>query len=145
MNDPGMRLYTPEMLALAVRLAEYPLEDSLLLRGTARSPACGSHVEIGLALAPSGLIERIGLRAQACAVGQAACSIFVHAARGLAAPDIRRAEGSIGHWLREGGDLPNWPGMAAIQRAQSFPGRHGAILLPWKAAIDALSKHGNCG
>lgn len=141
MNEPGLRLYTPEMLTLALRLAEYPLEDDLPLLGTARSATCGSHIAIGLSLTSDGKIERIGLRAQACAVGQAACSIFAHAARGLSVQDIGRSEKSVEIWLRDGGDLPDWPDMASIARAWAFPARHGAILLPWKAAMDALSNH----
>jgi hypothetical protein len=35
--------------------------------------------------------------------------------------------------------MPDWPGLAAIAPAREFPGRHGAIMLPWTAARDALS------
>jgi len=35
--------------------------------------------------------------------------------------------------------LPDWPGLDAIEAARAFPGRHGAMLLPWQAALAALS------
>jgi NifU-like protein involved in Fe-S cluster formation len=143
MNASDSRLYTPEMLTLALRLAEYPLTLDLPLTGSARSATCGSQVEIGLALAPDGTIQRCGLRAQACAVGQSACAIFADAARGRHLQDLLQAESELESWLAGNAPLPDWPGLSAIARAQAFPGRHGAILLPWKAAIRALCKQDN--
>jgi hypothetical protein len=35
--------------------------------------------------------------------------------------------------------LPDWPGVEAIAAARDYPARHGAIMLPWTAARDALS------
>jgi len=41
-------------------------------------------------------------------------------------------------WLGGAGQMPDWPGLAAIAAARDYPARHGAILLPWRAALDAL-------
>ena len=131
-------LYSPEVLALATALARWPLGDDLPLRGAARSPACGSRIELGLALDTDGRIERIGLRAQACAVGQASAAIFAAAASGRDRTELSTALAEIEAWLRGEGELPDWPGLGAIAAAQAYPGRHGAILLPWKAALEAL-------
>lgn len=131
-------LYTPEVLALATALARYPLGDDLPLRGAARSPACGSRIELGLACDAQGRIERIGLRAQACAVGQASAAIFAAGAHGQDRASLAAALSAIEAWLRGDGALPDWPGLAAIAAARAYPGRHGAILLPWKAALEAL-------
>ncbi|MFA7595262.1 MAG: iron-sulfur cluster assembly scaffold protein [Novosphingobium sp.] len=143
MSDPAARLYTPEMLALALRLAEYPLLPDLPLTGFARSPMCGSRIEMALSLGQDGKIENRGLRVQACAVGQAACTIFADAAPGLGLPDLLRTQSDLESWLAGDAPLPDWPGLAAIESAQAFRGRHGAILLPWKAAIHALCKQDN--
>jgi len=133
------RLYTPELLALAVSLADHPLEPELSLRGSARSRSCGSTLEAGLILDPQGRVERFGMRVRACAVGQAAAALFAEGVRGRSAEDIAAAQAAIAAWLAEGGDLPDWPGIAALSEARGFPGRHGAIMLPWTAALDALS------
>jgi NifU-like protein involved in Fe-S cluster formation len=133
------RLYTPELLGLAVSLAGYPLDDTLPHRGSARSRSCGSTLEAGLALDETGRIERLGLRVRACAVGQAAAALFAQAAMGQAQADLQRAHDALARWLGEGGDLPDWPGIAVLQEARGYPGRHGAIMLPWSAALDALS------
>ncbi|MBA4161860.1 MAG: Fe-S cluster protein [Novosphingobium sp.] len=125
------------MLALATSLARFPLDDALPLRGSARSPTCGSTIKLGLALDSHGAIERIGLRAHACAIGQAAAAIFAESAAGRDAMALRTVEAAIGVWLA-GGALPDWPNFAAIAAARAYPARHGAILLPWKAALAAL-------
>ncbi len=133
------RLYTPELLALTLRLAAYPWDESLPLMGDARSKSCGSTLTMGLALDAAGRIERIGLRARACAVGQASAAIFADAAKGKTQGDIRQAHEDMLRWLAGEGALPDWPGISAIEPAHSFPGRHGAMLLPWQAALAALS------
>jgi NifU-like protein involved in Fe-S cluster formation len=130
-------LYTPEILALATDLARYGLDDELPLRGSARSPSCGSSLDMGLTLDPEGRIARIGLRSHACAIGQAAAAIFAAAAAGRNRAEIADAEARLEAWLA-GGDPPDWPGLALLAPAQAYPGRHGAVMLPWRAALAAL-------
>jgi hypothetical protein len=36
--------------------------------------------------------------------------------------------------------MPDWPGIALLRRARDYPGRHGAILLAWDAALAALAE-----
>lgn len=137
-------LYTPEVLARAVELCAYPLGDDLPLRGSARSQSCGSSLELGLAVDGSGRIERLGLRSHACAIGQAAAAIFAAAAPGRDRAGIATTERAVSAWLN-GGELPDWPGLEQLARARDYPGRHGALLLPWRAALDALSTTGSQG
>ncbi|HEX4847480.1 MAG TPA: iron-sulfur cluster assembly scaffold protein [Novosphingobium sp.] len=132
-------LYTPEVLALATGLAGYPLSDGLALRGSARAPLCGSTIAIGLALDADERIAGLGIKAHACAIGQAAAGIFAAAARGQDRAGIAKALAEVELWLTdEGAGLPDWPGLSAIAAARAYPARHGAILLPWKAALSAL-------
>jgi NifU-like protein involved in Fe-S cluster formation len=133
------KLYTPELLALAVSLAEYPADPTLPLHGQARSKTCGSTLAADVAVDDEGRIERLGLRVRACAVGQASAAIFARAAPGRSLPDIEAARAALIAWLAGTGNLPDWPGLAAIAPAREFPARHGAIMLPWTAARDALS------
>jgi hypothetical protein len=52
---------------------------------------------------------------------------------------LTRALAGIEAWLSTAdAPLPDWPGLSAIAAARSYPARHGAILLPWKAAMAAL-------
>lgn len=134
------KLYTPGILALAVELANYPLNPDLPLTGEARSRTCGSALKLGLDLDPDGRVKHVGVQATACAIGQAAAALF---ARGV----IGRNEAGIGEeglaleeWLAGEGAPPEWPGIGILEQARDYPARHGAILLPWKAAQAALGK-----
>lgn len=131
-------LYTPEILALATGLAAWPLRDDLPLRGEARSPTCGSAIAIGLKLDPDGAIAEFGLRAHACAIGQASAAVFAQSAVGRDRAKLARAADELAGWLAGTGPEPDWPGIAVIAPARSYPARHGAILLAWRAALAAL-------
>lgn len=134
------RLYTPEVLSLAVELARYPLTPDLPVTGEARSRTCGSTLRLGLALDDAHRVARVGMQATACAVGQAAAALFARGAPGLAPADLERHLDNLERWLADEGSPPDWPGIEIIARAQAYPARHGAILLPWKAAQAALGK-----
>lgn len=133
-----MKLYTPEVLSLATQLARWPHDPEMPMQGRARSPSCGSVLTTSLALDDAGAIEAIGLSAQACAIGQASAAIFAEAAQGQGKADLQTALAAIEAWLKGEGPLPDWPGLSAIAAAKDYPARHGAVLLPWKSALDAL-------
>ena len=48
------KLYTPELLGLAVALADYPADPALPLHGEARSKSCGSTLAADIALGATG-------------------------------------------------------------------------------------------
>lgn len=133
------RLYTPDMLAAAVELANYPPIENAPLRGEARSQTCGSTLAMDVVLDASGALERVGMLVRACAVGQAAASVFARHAVGRHPDDVRLAHDCLSGWLEEQGPAPHWPDIGLIAPARDYRGRHGAMLLPWKAALTALS------
>ena len=136
---PRPVLYSPEILAAAVGLAAFPFDSALPLHGEARSRSCGSALRVALSLDQHGRIARIGCRAQACAVGQAAAQIFASAARGRTADGIAATRSDLALWLTGAGPAPDWPGIALLDPARDYPARHGAILLAWDAALAALA------
>jgi NifU-like protein involved in Fe-S cluster formation len=134
----AQRLYTPELLALAVDLAKWPPLESGR-RGEARSPTCGSTLSLDLDIDAAGHVERLGMRVRACAVGQAAAAIFAREAVGRDQAELAGALSQLEDWLAHKGEVPDWPGIAPLVPARAYPARHGAILLPWKAALAGLS------
>lgn len=132
-------LYTPEVLGLATGLAAYRLDDTLSLRADARSRSCGSSLTLGLELDADRRITRVGLRSQACAIGQASAAIFAQGAQGRSAEEVVATAHAVEHWLAGEGAQPDWPGLALITAARDYPGRHGALMLPWTAALQLLS------
>ena len=141
----GSKLYTADVLALAVSLSGYPIGANLPFRGEARSRACGSTLELGLALDEDLRIARVGMAVKACAIGQAAAALFAASAAGRTAGEIDQSVAAIEAWLGGDGPDPDWPGFAVLAGAQAYPARHGAILLPWKAAQAALGKPHDAG
>ncbi len=139
------RLYTPELLGWTMKLAEYRQVDGLPLTGEARSKSCGSTLAINLEVDPAGNIGPMGMRVSACAVGQASAAIFAASAPGRSPEDIEASLAAMEAWLAGSGDMPDWPDLQVIAPARDYPARHGAMLLPWKAALDALSKAETAG
>lgn len=135
----GHRLYTPDVLAAAVSLAQFPLTAEFTMRGEARSKTCGSRIELGLVLDADDRVARIGLAARACAIGQASAAIFAQGATGRSADELASAHAAMIAWLAEGGPAPAWPGIELVAPAVAFPARHGAMILPWVAAREALA------
>ena len=135
----AQKLYTPQLLGLAVELAQHPLVETLPLQGEGRSQACGSTLALALALDADERIERLGMRVRACAVGQAAAAIFARHAAGRDEADLRAMVSALRAWLDGADEMPEWPDLDLLAPARTYPGRHGAIMLPWQAAIDALS------
>ncbi|EGD58634.1 hypothetical protein Y88_0691 [Novosphingobium nitrogenifigens DSM 19370] len=126
------------MLAAATGLAAFPWDDALPLKGEARSRTCGSTLAIGLELDGQGAITRLGVRAHACAIGQAAACAFARGATGATLADLCRTRDALEQWLDGEGGLPEWPGLDVIAPARDYPSRHGAIVLAWDAALAAL-------
>lgn len=139
------RLYTPELLALAVELGRFPYNPGGDATGFARSKSCGSTLSLSMEINRNGEIGGIGLKVQACAVGQAAAAIFAEAAEGKRPHDFAETAGQLSQWLAGEGARPDWPGISVLDAARAYPGRHGAIMLPWRAALDALSKRNSNG
>ncbi|WP_128892611.1 iron-sulfur cluster assembly scaffold protein [Erythrobacter sp. HKB08] len=133
------KLYTPTILALAVELANYPNASDLELKGEARSKSCGSTVDVGIGPGPDRKISEIGISVKACAIGQAAAAIFAAAAKGKSLDELKDEQRQLEGWLRSGGATPRIKRIELLEHAREYPARHDAILLPWKAAIAALS------
>lgn len=130
-------LYSPELLALAVELADNPYDADAPLQGQSHSRSCGSSILLSLDPA-----SKLGLRVTACAVGQASAAIFARHFSTRPRDRLSATLDQIERWLGAEGELPDWPDMQILEPARAYPGRHGAILLPWRAALDALSKGG---
>lgn len=137
-RPPG-GLYTPAILGAAASLAAYPFDPGHPFSGQARSRSCGSTMRLSLALDPGRRIVQVGVLPQACAVGQAAASLFVAHAIGRSRGDIAAAREALARWLAGEGSEPDWPGISLLAPAREFPARHPAILLAWDAALAAMT------
>ena len=138
-------LYTPELLTLAVELADHPLDPARSHRAQARSRICGGSLELDANLDRKGAIAAVGLRAHSCAVGQAAAALFARSAVGRTRASLIASREALEIWLSSSDRAPDWPDIEHLAAAIGHPGRHGAIVLAWTAAIEALSNPGTAG
>lgn len=132
------KLYSPQVLALAVELTRWPAQPELPLQGEARSPTCGSTIATDLALDDRGAIARLGMRVRACAIGQAAAALFARNADGKTQEQLESVLQDLELWLVGERPEPDWPELNIIAPAREFPARHGAVLLPWRAALASI-------
>lgn len=130
-------LYTRDILRLA---ASIPGQRSFAEMGDVavmRSPVCGSRVAMRVTLDEAGRVATMEHAIEACAFGQAAAALAGNAAIGKTGDDAVRAVTEVEHWLNEDVAEP-WPGLAILEPARARRGRHGAILLPFRALVAAI-------
>ncbi|QYJ06062.1 iron-sulfur cluster assembly scaffold protein [Qipengyuania flava] len=131
-------LYSPELLGMAIELADVPFDANAAATGHARSRSCGSVIDVS---SKSGeRLDGMGLKVAACAVGQASAAIFAHEASGMDEGDVSKVLASLTEWLEGSRDSAFLARLERLEPARAHAGRHEAILLPWRAALDALSK-----
>jgi NifU-like protein involved in Fe-S cluster formation len=134
-------VYTTEILRLAASL--HPTRELDRVDGQAelRSPTCGSTVATAVMLDDVGRIAALSQSVHACAFGQASAALLEQSAPGKSADEVARALEQLSAWLGGGREDPgDWPQLAALEPARRKTGRHGAILLPFRALLAALRR-----
>jgi NifU-like protein involved in Fe-S cluster formation len=136
MNAP---LYTLEILRLAASLPDPIALDRVDGAASERSPTCGSTIETQVLLNAGGNVAEVSQTVHACAFGQASAALLQAYGVGKAADEIEVAADQLAAWLSgDRAEPPSWPGIAALEPARSRRGRHGAILLPFRALAAAI-------
>lgn len=130
-------LYTREVLRLAASIrGQQPfaeMGDAPIIR----SPTCGSRVAMRVTLDDAGRVASIEQAVEACAFGQASAALVGTGAIGLTAAEASAALAGIERWL-DGDVVEPWPGIGVLEAARTRLGRHGAILLPFRALLTAI-------
>ena len=85
------------------------------------------------------------MQVSACAVGQSSAAILALGAGGAMPEQLLATQSAIAGWLAGEKPLPEWPEFDTLAPALPHTGRHGALLLPWNAAIQALSTRARSG
>ena len=132
-------LYTTEILRLAASLQEMRELEREDGRAELRSPTCGSRITIAVQLDDERRVSMISQRVHACAFGQASAALMQQHAVGRAHDEVAQAVVAISRWLAQEQEGPlDWPGLDVLAPARSRKGRHGAILLPFRALLAAI-------
>ena len=132
-------LYTTEILRLAASLQEMRELEREDGRAELRSPTCGSRIAMAVELDADRRVRMISQRVHACAFGQASAALVQQHAIGRAHDEVSDALVMIRRWLaQEQDEAGDWPGLEALAPARPRKGRHGAILLPFRALLAAI-------
>lgn len=133
-------LYSSDILRLAVASAAYPPLAAHDTRIEQRAVPCGSRIILDLSFDDARRVCAIGFALTACAIGQSSAALLAAAISGRETDDLNAAHDALARWLGEAdAPAPDWPGIAALAPARAYPARHGAALLPFAAAVAALS------
>ena len=137
-------LYTRAILRLATNIPHLAALADPDGEASLRSPTCGSWMSVAVRLDSQGRIVALGQSVEACAFGQASAALMGAHAIGRSCAEVASATESLADWLAgRSEDFGTWPGLDVLAPARDRTGRHGAILLPFRAllaAIDAAPK-----
>lgn len=86
-----------------------------------------------------GRVASIEQAVEACAFGQAAAALVGAEAIGMTGDEAAAALPGVQRWLDDTCAEP-WPGLNVLDTARARRGRHGAILLPFRALIAAIKE-----
>jgi NifU-like protein involved in Fe-S cluster formation len=135
MNPP---LYTTDILRLAAALPEPVRLAREGGRAELRSPTCGSRISVAVEMTGERL-NAVSVEVQACAFGQAAAAIMARHAAAKDADEVAQSLACLTDWLAGRRDDPgDWPDLDALEPARARVSRHGAILLPFRALVQAM-------
>ena len=135
-------LYTRDILRLAASIRGQRTFADLGDVDYIRSPTCGSRVAMRVTLDAAGRVTGIEQAVEACAFGQATAALVSDGAIGLNSEGAAVALAGVERWLDEDIAEP-WPGISLLNPARARRGRHGAILLPFRALVEAIKAQSN--
>ena len=115
---------------------------------TKTSRICGSEVSVDLVM-KDGVVTDFGMKANACALGQASASIVARNIIGASAAELYALRETMRAMLKEGGPppdaapklAPRWKELEALSAIRDYPQRHASTLLVFEAVcacLDAL-------
>jgi len=131
--------YTREILRLAASIPYLEPFEELSGATEVRSKTCGSRMRLAVELDWADRVVRLRQAVEACAYGQASAALMGGHAMARSAEEVRAALDELEAWLGGAGELPTaWPGIEALAPALPRKGRHGAILLPFRALLAAI-------
>ena len=140
MNAP---LYTTGILRLASSIPHMGHLELAHGSSELRSPTCGSRAKVEVKLDESGRVLELAQEIEACAFGQASASLMGAQAIGRDRQEATKVLTELTAWLAGERDDPgSWPGLAELAPARTRTGRHGAILLPFRALLAAIEDAG---
>jgi NifU-like protein involved in Fe-S cluster formation len=135
-------LYTRDILRLAASIPGQRSFGEMAGAPVLRSPTCGSRVAVRVTLDDAGRVKSIEQAVEACAFGQAAAALVGTHGIGASEDEAEATLAGAERWLAGDDSASPWPELGVLQPARSRRGRHGAILLPFRALVAGIEEAG---
>jgi NifU-like protein involved in Fe-S cluster formation len=132
--------YSNDVLRLAADIAHLGRLAAPDASARRVSRICGSTLTLDVVLDPEGRISDLGLEVEACALGQAAASVFAAHAVGADLEAVTAGRDQLKAMLSDGAAPPagRFSALCALEPARSYRQRHGSILLAFEAGVEAM-------
>jgi NifU-like protein involved in Fe-S cluster formation len=134
-------VYNRRILELAADIPRLGRLDQPQASASAYSKLCGSTITVDLALA-NGKVVDYAQDLKACALGQASASILARNIVGSTPGELRGLRETMRKMLKENGPPPSgrWADFAVLEPVRDYKARHGSVMLPFDATVEALGK-----
>ena len=134
-----IKLYSQQILGLAANMPHTTRLHTPDATSSKRAPLCGSSVTVDVEVR-DGILTALGQDIKACALGQAAASVFGQVAVGQSYDSLRLARDQLHAMLTQNGPVPDAPfdRFEVLTPARSYTNRHASILLAANAVVDAM-------
>jgi NifU-like protein involved in Fe-S cluster formation len=134
-------LYNKDVLRRAAtigRVGRLAVPDATVTRV---SPVCGSRITVDVVVR-DGVVADFAQDIQACALGQSSAAVLADKVIGRGAAELRAVAVALRAMLVDGAPPPggDWEGLAILAPVHAHKGRHGAVMLPFEAALEALAE-----
>src|SRR5690606_17118556 len=111
-------------------------------RATVDNPLCGDRVTVELTV-EDGIVTELAHQVRGCLLCQASASVLAQHAQGHTADEIRAVERALTAMVKADGPTPGgWDDLAAFSPVRDAKSRHECVLLPFRAATEALDQTG---
>ncbi len=134
-------LYSKDVLRRAATIGRTGRLSAPDASATRVSPVCGSRITVDIAVT-DGVISDYAQDVHACALGQSSAAVLAERIIGRDINELRDVAGKLRAMLVDGAPPPDgdWAGLAILAPVQAHPARHGAVMLPFEAAIEAIAQ-----
>lgn len=139
---PEAPLYPSELLQLATEIPFLGKIEKPDASARKVSRICGSSIEVDVKIDGDGLVKKLAIRPQACAIGQAAAAVFTQGAIGKNLEELREAQTCLEKILQGEDCTPpiGFERLHYLAAVKNYPARWPSARLTIAAMIEATEQ-----
>lgn len=133
-------LYSKDVLRRAATISRIGRLETPGASVTRVSPVCGSRITVDIKM-EEGVVSDYAQDVHACALGQSSAAILAEKIVGKTLDELRETASALRAMLVDGAVPPDgdWSSLGILAPVHDHKTRHGAVMLPFEAAIDAAA------